>query len=199
MATIHAKKAPGAVSGPIRPGVVEKCISLSPGWGYNKSMEDSTKIMPLSKIKRLCADCMVRNMCFLVNIGPNRFGVVPVYTRRRMLEFGEWVSRVGDAIYGTRGGPWEPVEGQYGFTYKDNMIYVYFLGGYDKDEFSMPELNRGMKVVSAKNLSSGRDIWFSQSGKNVTLRNLGLERDGVTVLALELNRPVYPAGSRRNR
>lgn len=183
----------GSVTGPIRSGVVEKCVSLSPGWGYNKMMEDSTKVMALSKVKRLCADCMVRNMCFLVNIGPDRFGVVPKYTRQRMLEFGDWVSRVGDAIYGTRGGPWEPVEDQYGFTYKNNKIFVYFLGGYDKDSFTIPELDPGMNIVSAKNLSDNENIEVQQSGKKVTLRNLSLQKDDIVVIALELDRPVYPS------
>lgn len=182
----------GVVTGPIRSGVVEKCVSLSPGWGYNKMMEDSTKVMALSKVKRLCADCMVRNMCFLVNIGPDRFGVVPKYTRQRMLEFGNWVSRVGEAIYGTRGGPWEPVDDQYGFTYKDNKIYVYFLGGYNKDKFTMPELGPGMNIVNAKKLSDNSKIKVKQSGKKVILQNLALEKDDVTVIALEFDNPVYP-------
>ncbi len=48
----------GAVKGEIRGGVVEKCVSLAPGWGYNKQMENPERIMPLKKVKRLFADCM---------------------------------------------------------------------------------------------------------------------------------------------
>jgi alpha-L-fucosidase len=45
---------------------------------------------------------------------------------------------VGDSIYGTRGGPWNPVDGQYGFTSKPEKIFIHFLPGYAGKEFSTP-------------------------------------------------------------
>src|SRR5690606_37889127 len=36
----------GAVKGSIRKGVVEKCISLAPGWGYTTMTEDPNRVMP---------------------------------------------------------------------------------------------------------------------------------------------------------
>ncbi len=183
----------GAVKGEIRSGVVEKCISLSPGWGYNTLVENPEHVMSLNRIKRFCADCMIRNMCFLINVGPDRHGNIPHYTEQRLLEFGKWVERVGEAIYGTRGGPWEPVDGQYGFTYKGNRIYIYFLGGYNFDTFELPPLDKGMKVISAHNLSSDENVKFRVDRKSgiVFLKNLVLPRGEVTIISLELNRPVY--------
>lgn len=182
----------GAVKGEIRSGVVEKCISLSPGWGYNNMMKDPNRIMPLDKLKRFCADCMVRNMCLLVNIGPDRHGNVPYYTEKRLLEFGEWIEKVGEAIYGTRGGPWEPVDGQYGFTYRDNYIYVYFLGGYFMDSLELPPLDPDMKVIGARDLYSGNKISFkNKKGNVVLLENLKLKHNDVSIVAIELNKKVY--------
>ncbi len=139
----------GDVKGGIRGGVVEKCMSLAPWWGYNKKMEDPGCIMPLKRVKRVFADCLVRNMCLLLNVGPDRHGNMPPPVERRMREFGEWVNATSEAIYGTRGGPWEPVEGQYGFCWRDNMVYLYLLGEYTDDSFVLPPLDKGMKAKRA--------------------------------------------------
>lgn len=182
----------GVIKGGIRTGVVEKCISLSPGWGYNKLMENPNHVMSLERIKRFCADCMIRNMCFLINVGPDRHGNIPFYTEKRLLEFGEWIKDVKDAIYKTRGGPWEPVDGQYGFTYRDNIIYIYFLGGYKMKDFELPPLNKGMKAVNVYYLENKKKIKFNNDDDRniVYLRDLKLD-NSISIIAVELNKNVY--------
>ncbi len=180
----------GEVKGKIRSGVVEKCLSLAPGWGYNKQMENPASIMPLRKVKRLFADCMVRNMCFLLNVGPDRHGNIAPLVQQRMLEFGEWVNATSEAVYGTRGGPWQPVDGQYGYCYKDNKIYIYFLGGYTAGTFTMPPLDKGMKVKRSYNVFTGEKVGFKQKGNSVTLRGVNPLRDDLTVIAVEINRNI---------
>lgn len=180
----------GEVKGAIRSGVVEKCVSLAPGWGYNKAMEDPGKIMSLKRVKRLFADCMVRNMCFLLNVGPDRHGNVAPLVEQRMLEFGEWVNATSEAVYGTRGGPWQPVDGQYGFCYKDNVIYVYLLGGYSADTFEMPLVNKGMKVKRAYNMYNKEKVNTSQKGQTITLKGVKPIQGDLTIIAVELNQNV---------
>lgn len=180
----------GAVKGEIRSGVVEKCVSLAPGWGYNKQMENPERIMPLKKLKRLFADCLVRNMCFLLNVGPDRHGDIAPLVEQRMLEFGEWVNATREAIYGTRGGPWQPVDGQYGFCYKDNMIYIYLLGEYKDETFSMPLLDKDMKVKRAYDVYTGKKIGFRQKRQSVILSDVCPVKDDLTVIAVELDKNV---------
>lgn len=182
----------GAIKGGIRSGVVEKCLSLAPGWGYNNLMQDPDKIISLNRLKRFCADCMIRNMCMLVNIGPDRYGNVPYHIEKRLLDFGDWVNHVGEAIFGTRGGPWEPVDGQYGFTYKDNVIYLYFLGGYFMNNIDLPAVDSGMKAIDAYDLYSGKKVKFKNRKNNIiSLDGLGLKHNEITIIAIELNRNVY--------
>lgn len=180
----------GAVKGEIRNGVVEKCFTLAPGWGYTTMMEDPARIMPLKDIKRIFADCMVRNMCFLINVGPDRHGNVPKLIEQRLLEFGNWVNITGEAIFGTRGGPWQPVDGQYGFCYKENVVYVYFLGDYSADSFVMPPIDAGMKVVKAYNILTKKKISTSQKGKNITLKGIKPVSNDLTVIAVVLNKNI---------
>lgn len=180
----------GDVKGEIRKGVVEKCFTIAPGWGYTTMMKDSTKIMTLGRIKRIFADCMVRNMCFLINVGPDRHGNVPKPVENRLLEFGDWIKKVHDAVYSTRGGPWQPVDGLYGFTYKKNMLYLYLLGGYTDDEFIMPALDKGMKIKKAYNIYTGEKADVSKRNGNTYLKNIKPAKNDITIIAIELNKNI---------
>lgn len=180
----------GPVTGPVRTEVVEKCFSLTAGWGYTAVMEDSTKIMPLKRIKRLFADCLVRNMCCMINVGPDRHGNVPPLIRQRLLEFGKWVNATKEAVYGTRGGPWQPVDGKYGFCYKGETVYIYFLGGYKGTAFVLPPLGKGMKAVKAYDVVTKSNVQISRNGKSLTLKNLRLNPEDLTVVAVVLNKNI---------
>jgi alpha-L-fucosidase len=181
----------GVVKGNVRSGVVEKCMSLTSAWGYNTSMEDPKTLMSLSKLKRIFSDCIVRNMCLLLNVGPDRHGNIPKLVEQRLLEFGSWVNADSCAIFGTRGGPWNPVDDQYGFCYKKNVIYIYFLGGYTSDTFSLPMVNKGMKVRKTYIVGANEKVKSSQKGQVITLRDIHPAKDDITIVAVVLNRNVY--------
>ncbi|MCM1311826.1 MAG: alpha-L-fucosidase [Bacteroides sp.] len=176
------------VKGPIRKGVVEKCMSLTSGWGYSKDAEEPQKVRSLKDIKRICSDCMVRDMCFLVNIGPDRHGNVPHLIEERLRDFGKWTKENAQAIYGTRGGPWQPVDGQYGFTYKDNIIYVYLLGGYTDSTFTLPQVNKGVKARKAYLVEGRLPVKVSQRHQSITLSGFTPNKDDITIIAVELNK-----------
>lgn len=180
----------GPVTGEIRQGVVEKNFTITSGWGYTSTAEDPERVMSVHTLKRMLADCVVRNMSYLVNIGPDRHGNVPKLVEERLIGLGEWVHATSEAIYGTRGGPWQPVESQYGFCYKDNMIYVYFLGDYSADSFVMPPVNKGMKVKRAYNVYTKQKVNTSQKGQEITLKNIDPVQGDITVIAVELNKNV---------
>jgi alpha-L-fucosidase len=180
----------GDVRGDIRSDVVEKCVSLAPGWGYNKLMENPERIMSLERLKRLFADCLVRNMAFLVNVGPDRHGNIPPLIEQRLLEFGDWVHATEEAIFGTRGGPWHPVDGQYGFCYKENTIYIYLLGDYNDSTFELPPVDKGMKVKRSYNVYTGEPIKTRQKGQTIILNQLKPVKNDLTVIAVELNKNI---------
>ena len=174
------------VKGNIRTGVVEKCFTITPAWGYQTVCEDASKVMPLSRIQRILSDCFVRNMVALVNVGPDRHGHIPDPVAARLRELGQWMKANAEAIYGTHAGPWQPVEGQYGFTCRDNKIYVYLLGGYTDTSLALPPLQRGQKVRRAYVVESGQKVRTSQRGQTVTLSGLPEAKGQVTIVALEL-------------
>ena len=179
-----------AIKGKIRSNVVEKCITLAPTWGYSEQMENPDKIMPLKNLKRHFADCIVRNMCLLINVGPDRHGNIPKAVEQRLTQFGDWVNETQEAIFGTRGGPWEPVDGQYGFSFKDNIIYLYLLGDYSNNLFELPTVDKGMKVQRAYDINTKERICVRQTKQNISLNGLKLVKGDITVIALVFNRNI---------
>ncbi len=181
----------GAVKGEIRQTLQEKCITLGPGWGYTKRMEDPRYMISVERMKRFLADCVVRNVNLLVNVGPDRHGHIPDAEVQLLSKFGSWVNSISDAVYETTAGPWQPVDDKYGFCYKDNQIYVYILGNKADKNLVLPPLNKGYKVKKAYVLDTKQKVQFLQKGTQVTLPNVAsnLHAD-VTVVALELNKNI---------
>jgi len=179
----------GKVNGGIRKGLVEKNFSIGWTWGYSPSYEDGEKLMSRQELIKIVADCMVRDMCALVNVGPDRHGNIPQATERRLAELGLWTHAMADAIYGTRGGPWEPETDLYGYTHKDDMLYVYFLGDYSEKQFQLPPMP-GYKVLSAKMLGTGTKVGVSKKAGRYTLSGIETEKGEVTVVAVKLNRNI---------
>jgi len=81
-----------------------------------------------SQIIGYLVNCMVRDMVLLLNVGPDRHGQIPPLVEQNLREMGVWLAQVGEAIYGTQGGPWQPKDGQYGFCRKGSTIYIHSLG-----------------------------------------------------------------------
>lgn len=189
---IRAEEGGARVTGPIRAEYVyEKCMTVAPGWGYTKHYENPEKVMTVDEIKEMLADCVVRNMVFLLNVGPDRHGEIPPLAAERFLEVGKWLEKVGDAVYSTRGGPWNPKDGVYGFTYKDNTIFVYLLGDFTGDTFILPALNEGQEAVKAYVVGDNTPVAMTQNkDREVTLTGINRSDKVATILAVELNKNV---------
>jgi alpha-L-fucosidase len=189
---IKSEEGNAPVTGAVRTeDVYEKCMSIAPGWGYTKAHEDSTRVKSTADLKRMLADCVIRNMVFLLNVGPDRHGQIPLAVQNRLLEMGKWLDQVGDAVYGTRGGPWNPKDGQYGYAYKGNTIYLYLLSDFAGDTFTLPAVNKGQKAVKAYVVSDKKAVKFKQhNNREITLSGINRDDKTVTIIAVELNKDV---------
>lgn len=181
------------ITGPVRnSSLVEKCMSLHGAWGYTPAAEQSDRITSLPALQRMLADCLMRNMVLSLNVGPDRHGRVTKAEADVLRSLGGWVQEIAEAVYGTRGGPWDPQDGEFGFSYKDDIIYVYLLKDYKGgDSFLFPALDRHKvkrvyRVEDKKRLSCKK----TKSGEyEIT----GIERGSkeVSVIAVQLNKKVY--------
>jgi alpha-L-fucosidase len=153
----------GDVKGPIRSReIYEKCLSIhGGGWGYNADAIARGDVMARDTIIDFLANCVVRDMVLLANVGPDRHGVIPPLEQARLREVGEWLQKVGDAVYGTRAGPWQPVDDQYGYCYKGSTVFVHLLKGYVGTDFKMPPLGN-FRVVKIYEVYSGNNLPYEQ-------------------------------------
>ena len=172
MGDIIEEEGPRETTGKIRSKVIcDKNLTMQiGGWGYNAQSVARSNIMTRDQLVRYLANCVVRNMVFLVNVAPDRHGVIPALEQVRLHEMGAWISKMGDAIYGTRGGPWEPIDKQYGYCFKGSVVYVHLLSDYVGTTFTIPPLGK-LHVTKAYDVYTARPLSCEGDGE-VTIRSI---------------------------
>jgi alpha-L-fucosidase len=84
----------------------------------------------------------------------------------RLQAVGEWLTKYGDSIYGTRGGPIAPSD--WGVTtQKGNKIYVHILN-WRAPLLALPPIGR--RVVDAHSLLDASPVDFTQTVDGVILK-----------------------------
>jgi alpha-L-fucosidase len=143
----------------------EKCLSLNPpAWGYNKVQQ----LMSLKEIIDMLVNTVDRggNMC--LNVGPDPDGVIPLTHVQRLKEVGQWLKKNGESIYGTRPGPFEPVDNYYGSTHKGDKIYIHLVANPGRDTtLQLPTIN---KAIKSCRILRGDKLSFTQDQNGITLK-----------------------------
>jgi alpha-L-fucosidase len=101
----------------------ELCTTLTTGaWGY----QPNAPIKSFDNIIHLLVGAVGRDGNLLLNVGPRPDGQIDPAQASRLRQVGDWLSKYGESIYSTRGGPYLP--GNFGVsTYRDNTIYLHLL------------------------------------------------------------------------
>ena len=94
-------------------------------------------------------------------------------TLRPSAHFGARLAVVGDSIYGTGGGPWNPVDGQYGFTSKPGKISIHLLPRFAGTEFSTPPI--AQKVIACVDVLTKKPVAWKQASDG-SVRITGIDR-----------------------
>src|SRR5690606_23880505 len=96
-----------------------------------------------------------------------------------------------EAIYGTRGGPWQPVDGQYGYTYKGSTVFAHLFKGHAGDTFQVPPMGK-LAVRRVRDVFTGRDLAFVRSSDGgVSVRGIDRKASPAdTIIAVDYDRPI---------
>lgn len=182
-----------ASTGPIRSArIMEKCVSLQKGgWGY----VPNANVFSFEEVAVMLSDCVVRNSNLLLNVAPDREGVIPTKQQDVLRQIGQWLAKVGPAVYGTRGGPWQPLHGEYGFTYRGDKIYCHVYKHYrgaPQRTFTTQSLG-GKKVTKVTDLYSGKELtWKPNADRTITIEGVDYSATPyVTILEVSLAEDVY--------
>lgn len=190
---VHAEEGGGASSGDIRyEEYQEKCISLQKGgWGYRPN----SKTLSFDEVVVFLSNCVVRNMNLLLNVSPDREGVIPQNQQEMLVRIGNWLAKVGNGIYGTRGGPWQPQFGEYGFTFKENKIYCHIYKDYrdlKTATFTTQSIGK-KKVTKVVNLFDGKELkWVKNKNNTITISGVDYTQNpATTIVEITLSENVY--------
>ncbi|TWU38896.1 Alpha-L-fucosidase [Novipirellula aureliae] len=162
----------------------ESCIHVGKGWSYRGEGGFKT---PEECIQMLVS-CTTGGGNLLLNFGPRPDGTFTDAETQVAMAMGQWLKTYGDAIYGTRGGPYR--NGTWGGScHKGDKLYLHVLE-WPADGLVLDALPA--KVLSARTLTDGK-VTFSQSDKELAVNVASSDRETpVTVIELTLDQTLSP-------
>jgi alpha-L-fucosidase len=160
----------------------ELCTTLTTGaWGY----QPNAPIKSLDEVLHLLVGAVGRDGNLLLNVGPRPDGQIDPAQAARLRQVGDWLSKYGESIYSTRGGPYLP--GDFGVsTYRDNTIYLHILHP-TAATLELPALPA--RLLSCSVLTGGAAT-CSQTVAGVDVTLSGTPEAADTIVALSLASPA---------
>jgi alpha-L-fucosidase len=141
---------------------LESSNTINDAWGFNIGDHNFKSV---EQLEELLVRAAGNNSNLLLNIGPMPNGEIQEEFVTRLHALGEWLSRYGESIYGTRGGPIAP--GDWGATtQKGDNVYVHVLN-WNAPLLALPPIPRTIRA--ARLLANGSAVEFTQSAKGVVL------------------------------
>jgi alpha-L-fucosidase len=143
----------------------ELCVTLAGAWGYQPGAQPRS----LQELVLLLTNTAARDGNLLLNVGPAPSGHIPTDQVARLQELGRWLKRHGEAIYGTRGGPFLP-SAQVESTRVGRTIFLHVLPGADGTaplrSIVLPAFPAGPKLLRARvqGAAAGLPMHRTQSG-----------------------------------
>lgn len=157
----------------------ETCETINDSWGFNIKDENHKSLKTLVQYLVKAAGYDAN---FLLNVGPMPNGKIQPEHKERLKQMGEWLTKNGETIYGTRGGPLTPRD--WGVTtQKGDKVYVHILDWTD-ESLILPAW--GKRVKAARVFGSKDVVKFSQNEFGITIKIPASARNEIdTIIELE--------------
>jgi len=142
---------------------LETCETMNRSWGYN---QNDKNFKSTRQLVQYLVNAAGANANFLLNIGPKPDGTIQPEFVSGLKDLGRWLSKNGDAIYGTRGGPITPRP--WGVTtQKGNKVYIHILDWQDP-AILLPRLPR--RIASGHFLKDGSTAQFTENDLGILVK-----------------------------
>ena len=169
----------------------ESCITICDQWAW----KPNDKMKSLKECLQTLVQTAAGNGNLLLNVGPMMDGRIETRQVARLKEMGGWLTKYGESIYGTKGGPYIPNK-IFAATRKSNKIYLHVFAR-EADELAIPSPGDA-KILKAYFLN-GNVVKFSQAATGVKIElplKLPDEVSNVIVLDLDKNAEEIPVAGK---
>jgi len=157
----------------------ETCMTIGRQWAWK----------PDEEIKSLeqCLQNLVRSAGgdgnLLFNVGPRPDGTIEPLQVARLKEMGDWLSKYGYSVYGTRGGPFKPADWGVS-TRKGNKIYLHILKwSGDKVKIALPGI--GKEIIKCSLADGGKVQLIKSAGTDIIEFDAKLLKPVNTIVEIE--------------
>lgn len=184
---------PHEITGDIIDEPWEKCMTTGDAWGY----QPNAMVYAPEFIIRMLVNVICRGGNLLLNVGPDPDGHIPEKVKALFASLGEFTGANAEAIFNTRAGLWQPVEGVFGSVYNDDRAYLHILDARRFNEITLaPTDNRFVKCETL----DGHALHFTQNtaGIKIALPEALVENAPLDlVLRLTAEKPLHYSGGLR--
>lgn len=158
----------------------EICETINRSWGFDLKDNHHKSAQELVQYLVKAAGYDAN---FLLNIGPMPNGQIQPEHVERLLQVGNWLTKNGDTIYGTRGGPLTARD--WGVTtQKGDRVFVHILRWSD-NVLTIPSW--GKKIKAAKVYGTTTSVRFAENEYGITLQiPPGGRQEFDTIIELQL-------------
>ena len=164
-------------------------MNIGSSWGFKtweKNWKSSTEI--LRNLLTICA----RGGNYLLNVGPDPLGEIPAIPTQCLNEVGEWVSKYGEAIYGTQRSGLAPAWGEC-IRKDNNKNSSYYLCVFNWPADGKLRLDGKFSAKKATLLTDNSNLKFKRDKNGITIEVPKNAPDSVaSVIRLDLNGKLPP-------
>ena len=124
---------------------------------------------------------------YLLNVGPTAEGIIPQPSVDRLLAMGEWLAVDGEAVYGTRPGPWQGLDWCRS-TVKPGRLYLHVFDWPGDGVLRIPGLRQPIQRAYLLADPAQADLTITPAGDGVQIAGPAAPPDPldtVVVLALD--------------
>lgn len=160
----------------------ETCMTIGKQWAW----KPNDKL----KSKKECIQTLIKTVGgdgnLLLNVGPMSDGRIEQRQIELLKEMGDWLKVNGEAVYGTRGGPYLPTDYMVS-TRKENKIYLHLFNNKTRT-LKLP-FPKGVKIKKAYFLDGNNSLTILKNKENIEIiLPKQLPNDIASVLIIELNK-----------
>jgi alpha-L-fucosidase len=120
----------------------EVCMTMNGNWGYN-AFDDNWKSS--KDLLEKLIDIVSKGGNFLLNVGPNQYGIIPEVCQQNLKDIGNWLSINGEAIYGCTASPF-PYLSFGRATRKKQTLYLHVFNWPSNKKLEIPLGNKISKA-----------------------------------------------------